>query len=746
MSYITDNESAFIVGEWLIEPGLNRFTHQQTGVVEVVTPKVMELCLYLSRAHPNALSQEDIASSIWPDRIISDSSIYQLVAQLRKALNDVTAKKQYVERVSGKGYRFLVKPLSDTGSEQSSVSAQRNATEQIVSAAPANASIGLEPKWIAATAVLLLLAGIFWFQFFQREQGIDEQQQTLLELKSIAVTPVQNKTSPKIAMLDNFHASLLEDLVKLPQLNVIYLRQNEQKVEADAELLTQILNDGNSLNVQLSLLNQQSSQVLWTKQFTRDHDDLLILQREASQALRQFLGEQKQVQAQSIGAEVYHDYILANYLWNKRDLDSLTKAKGLFERVLEEEPGYAPAMLGLCNTYLFMHIYGNWSENEAVQLCTPLISNAIVLEPNNGSIIATKALLSSEKDTQQINTLFQQAILLSPSYANGYLWYGNFLRQTGRYTEALATHQKALSLDPLSPIILRSLAYSHLNLRQLKEARYFYQRSLSIEPDYSQRPLEALDFLPLDVAKASAFLDWTKRAGAYLVNRPENKLTHALIQLSMGDLQMAKALYGQVSGQAINPAFHLYVGAAIHAAEGDNAAAQTLLKKRLALSSEINTFAMPYIVTLMKGLKMEQALDTFEQYFPDVEEKILSKQLNLQQSLLYMHLLEHNGQVDNVHRLQTAVDALVSQHSDAKPLSGYAEWLLSKGRFDEAKAMIERSLRAGWLPDVNDNIYAYAYMKNLFLRAGGDEGTFVHLVNGNRAKVISEFSAKRQFE
>lgn len=734
MSENTDNEHAFIVGEWLIEPQLNRFTNTQSKQSQVVTPKVMQLCVLLSRAHPNALSQDVIASMVWPDRVISDSSIYQLVAQLRKALNDLTPEKRFVERVSGKGYRFLVKSRSQELVNEPFTSVELSKEER--SSEPRSSA----RKMLAlATAVSLVVAGLFGFQYLHNKGGLKEQSHQIQQvLNSIAIAPVQNETQPKIAMLSSFNGALLEGLVKLPRLNIIYLRTNETEVQADALLITRILNDGNTLTVQVSLLNNFNNQVLWSKHLSGVSEELLSLQNRASVSLMQFLGEKSNNPDQLIDPIVYQDYLLANYLWNKRELTSLERAKTLFEKVLLRQPGYAPAMLGLCNTYLFLHIYGDWREDAAKSSCEPLIRNAFELLPDNGAIVATKALLTHDSDTELTESLFNQAIQLSPSYANGYLWFGNFMRQTGRYTEALGLHQKALSLDPLSPIILRSLAYSHLNLRQLHDARYFYQRSLAIEPDYSQRALEALDFLPLDVSKAADFLRWTKIAGQYLVNRPENKLTHALVQLSMGEIQNAVDLYSEVQGEAINPAFHLYVGAAIEAAKGDNLAAQKLLKQRLNLSPEINTFAMPYIVTLLAGQQMQQALETFEQYFPEVAGLRFGERVNFPQSLLYLHLLEKAGAKSRAVKFKAAIRELIAQGESAGVTVNCVECLVMKREYGGAKAMIESMLTAGWLPDINDNIYAHSYMRSIYIDLGGNGLEFDEQVTRNREKVLSE--------
>ena len=98
-------ERAFRVGEFIVEPGLNLLTKDGESIALV--PKVMQLLLCLAESSPEPVSQEVLFARVWPDQVVSDSSLYQAIAQLRKSLGDTGKQKRYIERISGKGYRLI---------------------------------------------------------------------------------------------------------------------------------------------------------------------------------------------------------------------------------------------------------------------------------------------------------------------------------------------------------------------------------------------------------------------------------------------------------------------------------------------------------------------------------------------------------------------------------------------------------------------------------------------------------------
>ena len=100
-----DNNKAFMVGQWKVEPRLNKISCADNQIILV--PKVMALLLALVEGEGEPLSLETLMAIVWQQQVVSDSSVYQAIAQLRKALGDTAAEPHYIQRVSGKGYRLI---------------------------------------------------------------------------------------------------------------------------------------------------------------------------------------------------------------------------------------------------------------------------------------------------------------------------------------------------------------------------------------------------------------------------------------------------------------------------------------------------------------------------------------------------------------------------------------------------------------------------------------------------------------
>ncbi len=79
---------------------------------------------------------------------------------------------------------------------------------------------------------------------------------------------------------------------------------------------------------------------------------------------------------------------------------------------------------------------------------------------------------------------YLRAIELKPGYATAHQWYGFMLVAQGRVAEAIAKMTEARSLDPLTPFVSASLAWSQYVARQYDQSISESQRILQAHPDF----------------------------------------------------------------------------------------------------------------------------------------------------------------------------------------------------------------------------------------------------------------------
>jgi tetratricopeptide (TPR) repeat protein len=93
--------------------------------------------------------------------------------------------------------------------------------------------------------------------------------------------------------------------------------------------------------------------------------------------------------------------------------------------------------------------------------------------------------LTYDWDWQGGEAEFKRTLELNPGYAHGHHWYAHLLLSSGRRDEALAESNRALELDPVSPIINLHLGWHYLYTRQPDRALDQLAKTLELDPSYA---------------------------------------------------------------------------------------------------------------------------------------------------------------------------------------------------------------------------------------------------------------------
>jgi hypothetical protein len=96
----------FTLGEWLVQPQLNRLSRSSGGDVQL-EPKMMDVLVRLARDPGSVVSREDLIDAVWPEVFISESVLTRAIAGLRRALGDDARSPRFIETISKRGYRLI---------------------------------------------------------------------------------------------------------------------------------------------------------------------------------------------------------------------------------------------------------------------------------------------------------------------------------------------------------------------------------------------------------------------------------------------------------------------------------------------------------------------------------------------------------------------------------------------------------------------------------------------------------------
>ena len=96
---LTSTDS-FHIGPWQIDPALDQVS--RNGQAHKLEPRSMRLLVVLAQASGEVISANALLDAVWPGLVVTPSSLYDAVAQLRKVLGP-----EHIGNVARKGYRLL---------------------------------------------------------------------------------------------------------------------------------------------------------------------------------------------------------------------------------------------------------------------------------------------------------------------------------------------------------------------------------------------------------------------------------------------------------------------------------------------------------------------------------------------------------------------------------------------------------------------------------------------------------------
>jgi TolB-like protein len=192
-------------------------------------------------------------------------------------------------------------------------------------------------------------------------------------IRSLAVLPLENLSGDpeQEYFADGMTEALISDLAKLSPLSVIsrtsvmqYKRARRplpeiaRELQVDAVVEGSVLRAGGDVRITAQLIDGRNDQHLWAESYTRDLDDVLVLQSEVARAIAREieleLTPAQQVRLAStarVEPAAYDAYVKgSHYLRSLTPSDHRIGVKYL-EEAVRQDPSYAPAWADLSMGY-----------------------------------------------------------------------------------------------------------------------------------------------------------------------------------------------------------------------------------------------------------------------------------------------------------------------------------------------------------------------------------------------------------
>jgi TolB-like protein/tetratricopeptide (TPR) repeat protein len=247
---------------------------------------------------------------------------------------------------------------------------------------------------------------------------------------------------------------------------------------------------GDSLSVQVELVDPGSAIQLWGQRYQRKLTDIFVVEediaREIIGALRPRLlphGSER-LSRDSIGnVDAYKLCLKGRFFWNKRSRQALERAIACYRNAIELEPTYALAYAGLADCYNVLGTFAVLPPGDVFPRARAAARRALDIDDH---LVAARVALASvsafyERDSMASDREFRQAITTNPQYAEARQWYGLHLCVRGHFDEGLRELRDAQAQDPLSPMLNVQLASGYYFARRYERAAEILRTTIEVD-------------------------------------------------------------------------------------------------------------------------------------------------------------------------------------------------------------------------------------------------------------------------
>jgi adenylate cyclase len=116
--------AGFRFGPFVIERAAYRVLRD--GQPLSLTPKLVDVLLYLVSRPSVLVTKDELLSAIWPDVNVTENALTQAISDLRQSLGDDPSAPRYIQTVARRGYRFIaaVEALPSAGAGEVSIAVE----------------------------------------------------------------------------------------------------------------------------------------------------------------------------------------------------------------------------------------------------------------------------------------------------------------------------------------------------------------------------------------------------------------------------------------------------------------------------------------------------------------------------------------------------------------------------------------------------------------------------------------------
>ncbi|MDX1480435.1 MAG: winged helix-turn-helix domain-containing protein, partial [Woeseiaceae bacterium] len=686
-----DLEQGFRYRSWTVEPLRGAVTGPD-GQTHHLEPKVMEVFLCLAEHADTLVSRDALLDAAWPGQAVTDEPLTRVIGELRRALGDDRGTQSVIETVPKRGYRLIgaVEPLSADGESPSPNGRSPGIVFAFVLGAVAAVALTYqlledgEPAPVAAPIA-----------------GDASAPSAGPSRRSVAVLPFRNRSAAEddAYFVDGIHDDLVTQLARIASIDKVISRTTMEQYRDTDKSMPEIARElgvgtileggvqraGDSVRINVQLIDAVNDRHLWAETFDRQTtaENIFALQSEIAEAVAGALqlsvtaADQQRIRAaptQNLTALEY--YFRARDRMVRRTTEAIDEAVAFLESAIEIDPEFALAYVTLARAMHLRAFYGGLSLEDEYGKARALIDRALEIDGRSDDAYAVLGGLEIGFDSAAAEDALQIALELNPAHPVATHEYCDLLGPWfGRHDEALPVCERAVAIDPLSPIRHIVLGQTLSGLGRHDEAEAAFRRSIELDDGFSYGYANLGFHYRYSKGQAHEAVRWFRRS---IELDPGSTVIMAALgntYVDLGDLEQAEAWIELAHRLAPENGETNASLALLHAARGDYEAAADSARKVLEFAlPEFAGYAIaPIRDHLIRQDRIDEARDFVAATYPELlSPDVAITPANWWPALDLGFVLKQTGEQEQAKRILEALLRDLESSTRLTPFWGYA--------------------------------------------------------------------------
>ena len=471
-------------GSYCLDPAERVLLREDQPVI--LPPKDLETLLVLVEKAGHIVEKEELLQKVWPGVFVEEGNLSRRIFNLRQVLGDAPDRREYIETIPRRGYRFVaaVQQDGDEPAEAIAVPSQKRTL------------------WLGLLALFVVLAVTAYLVSRRFRPKANPSPERVM----LAVLPFVNLSGD--AHEDYFADGLTEEMIaQLGQLQpgklgviartsiVRYKGTKENVAQIGRELGVGYLLEGSvrrggdRVRITAQLIRATEQTHLWAESYERPLTDVLNIQREIAEKIThslsiQLLPAQTSASAISpVNLESYDKYLLGLHELGEDTRESVNKAIHYFQEGIAKDPKDARLYVALAEAYNASTTYYS-SPAEVMPRAKEAAQSAVELDANLASAHVKLGYvhLFFDWNWPAAEMEFRRALEINPSLPEAQLGYADYLATLGRFDEALSRVQQAYLYDPLAIESRKEALWIYYFSGRMPETVAQAQKTIEMEP------------------------------------------------------------------------------------------------------------------------------------------------------------------------------------------------------------------------------------------------------------------------